>query len=106
VTHVVGDVRDRACLIIDDIVATGGTIVESVRALRAAGAQPGITVAASYGLFVEGALDTLARAGVRKVFVTDTVSQTVADRSRVQIVSVAPLLAAALRRFYDGWIDQ
>jgi ribose-phosphate pyrophosphokinase len=106
VTHVVGDVRDRACLIINDIIATGGTIAESVRALRAAGAQPDVMVAATHGLFVAGALDTLTRAGVQKVFVTDTASQTVANRSYVQIVSVAPLLAAALRRFMtDGSIS-
>jgi ribose-phosphate pyrophosphokinase len=40
VTHVVGDVRGKACLIVDDMISTGGTIAESVAALRAAGARP------------------------------------------------------------------
>lgn len=44
VTHLVGDVRDRPCLIVDDMIATGGTIMESVAALLEAGARPEITV--------------------------------------------------------------
>jgi phosphoribosylpyrophosphate synthetase len=48
VTHVVGDVRGKACLIVDDMISTGGTIAESVAALRAAGARPEITVAATH----------------------------------------------------------
>jgi ribose-phosphate pyrophosphokinase len=103
VTHLVGEVRDRACLIVDDMISTGGTIVESVEALVAAGARPAITVAATHGLLLEGARDKLSRAGVREVFVTDTVSVAEKDWPQLQVVSVAPLIAAAIRRFLvDG----
>jgi ribose-phosphate pyrophosphokinase len=103
VTHVVGDVRGRPCLIIDDMISTGGTIARAVEALLAAGAHPEITVAATHGLFVGEARARLGHEAVRRVLVTDTVAA--ADRAwpELQIVSVAPLLAAAIRRFQaDG----
>ena len=97
VTHVVGDVRDRACLIIDDMVSTGGTIAAGVTALLGAGARPEITVAATHGLFVGDAAARLDHEAIREVLVTDSVA---ADRPcpRRQIVSIAPLIAAAIRR--------
>jgi ribose-phosphate pyrophosphokinase len=63
-------------MIADDMISTGGTIAASVAALRAAGARPEITVAATHGLLLEGARDKLTRAGVREVLVTDTVPMT------------------------------
>lgn len=103
VTHLVGDVRDRACLIVDDMISTGGTIAESVKTLREAGARPEIIVAATHGLLLEGARDKLAHKAVREVLITDTVSATDKDWSKLRIVSVAPLIAAAIRRFlFDG----
>jgi ribose-phosphate pyrophosphokinase len=106
VTHVVGDVRDRACLIIDDMIATGGTIAETARVLRQSGAAPEFTVAATHGLFLEGAIEKLLNAGVRRVFVTDTISQSKVNQAQFHVVSVAPLLATALQRFMaDGSIS-
>ena len=64
-----GDVSDRPCLIIDDMTATGGTIAETVRALRKTGVPSNIMVAATHGVFVDGALDSLAEAGVQMVFI-------------------------------------
>lgn len=98
VTDITGDVRDRTCLIVDDMISTGGTIAEGIRALLAAGARADFTVAATHGVFVEGAYARLAEAGVRTVFVTDTIA--IADRAwpPLRVVSAAPLIAAALRR--------
>ena len=59
VTHVVGDVAGRACLIVDDIISTGGTVAASVAALLRAGARPEIIVAATHGLLLPGSRDKL-----------------------------------------------
>jgi ribose-phosphate pyrophosphokinase len=99
VTHVVGEVRDRACLVIDDMISTGGTILESIEALLKAGARPEITVAATHGLLLDGAFDKLSHEAVREVFVTDTVSMAGKDWPRLRVVSVGPLIAKAIRRF-------
>ena len=103
VTHVVGDVGDRACLIIDDMISTGGTMAESIEALLSAGARPEITIAATHGLLLEGARENLSHESVHEVFVTDTVALKDKDWSTLQVVSVAPLIGQAIRRFMtDG----
>jgi ribose-phosphate pyrophosphokinase len=99
VTHLVGDVRDRPCLIIDDMISTGGTIAEAVEALLKAGARPEITVAATHGVFVEGCRDKLSHKAVREVLVTDTVSVAAKDWPQLKVVSIAPVIAAAIQRF-------
>jgi ribose-phosphate pyrophosphokinase len=100
VTHLVGDVADRPCLIIDDMIATGGTLAESVEALLAGGARAEIYVAATHGLLLEGARENLSHEAIRAVYVTDTMSQ---HENRgwphLHVVSIAPLIAEAIRRF-------
>lgn len=103
VTHLVGDVEGRTCLIIDDIISTGGTLVEGVAALREAGAQDFI-VSATHALLLGDAMERLTAAGVREVNVTDSVP--VAPHERVRVTSVAPLLASVLHRIQrDGSLE-
>jgi len=99
-------VAGRPCLIVDDIVSTGGTVAESIRALLAVGARPEIVVAATHGVLLAGARDKLDQAGVREVWVTDTVPVDDKDWARVRVVSIAPVIAGALERFLaDGSIS-
>jgi ribose-phosphate pyrophosphokinase len=99
VTHIVGDVSRRACLIVDDMISTGGTVAESIAALLEAGARPGIIVSATHGLLLPGARAKLDQPAVREVVVTDTVA--VADRNwpQLRVVSLAPLIAGGHERF-------
>jgi ribose-phosphate pyrophosphokinase len=101
VTRLVGDVRDRPCLIIDDMISTGGTIAESVDALLEAGARPEIIVAATHGLLLHGAREKLSRPETREILVTDTVAPPAHSWPRLRVVSIAPLIASALRRFIN-----
>lgn len=101
VTRLVGDVRDRPCLIIDDMISTGGTIAESMDALLKAGARPEITVAATHGLLLHGVREKLERPEMREIIVTDTVAPPAHDWPRLRVVSIAPLIASALRRFIE-----
>jgi ribose-phosphate pyrophosphokinase len=102
VTHLVGDVRDRPCLIIDDMISTGGTIAESIEALLKAGARPEITIAATHGVFVEGCRDKLSHHAVREILVTDTISMVGQGWEQLKVVSVAPLIASAIGKFAAG----
>jgi ribose-phosphate pyrophosphokinase len=85
-------------VIVDDMITTGGTIAESVRALTSAGARPEFIVAATHGVFVHGAYAKLGDAGVRTVLVTDTIA--ISDRAwaPLRVVSIAPLIASAMQR--------
>jgi ribose-phosphate pyrophosphokinase len=96
VTHVVGDVRGRPCLIIDDMISTGGTIAESARALAAAGATSEFVVAATHGLLLDGACNRMAAAGVARVFVTDSVATPDRRCRHAQVVTIARLIAATI----------
>lgn len=103
VTHVVGDVRGRPCLVVDDIISTGGTLATGIDALLDAGALPEITIAATHGLLVGDARENLSRSGIRDVFVTNTVSIAGKAWPGLHVVSVAPLIATAVQRFLaDG----
>jgi ribose-phosphate pyrophosphokinase len=103
VVQVVGHVSERPCLVVDDMIATGGTIAESISALLAAGARPEVTVAATHGLFVGGAREKLNHPALREVLVTDTVCPFQGEWSQLHVVSIAPLIATAVRRLVsDG----
>jgi ribose-phosphate pyrophosphokinase len=103
VTHLVGDVRDRPCLIVDDMISTGGTIAEAIEALLESGARPEITVAATHGLLLAGAREKLSHEAVRELLVTDTVPVAMDGWPQLRVISVAPLLARALKRLMaDG----
>jgi ribose-phosphate pyrophosphokinase len=96
VTHVIGDVSNRACLIIDDMITTGATVSESVRALLAAGARPEFIVATTHGLFRAGARAKLEHPSVRAVYTTDAVPIAEKGWTKLHVVSIAPLIANAL----------
>jgi ribose-phosphate pyrophosphokinase len=98
VTQVVSDVRDRPCLIIYDMISTGGTIARAVRALLAAGARPEIAVAATHGLFVGEARAMLDQEAIREIFVTDSLPLNDPSWPHLNVVSIAPLIATAIRR--------
>ncbi|HEX7174345.1 MAG TPA: ribose-phosphate pyrophosphokinase [Pyrinomonadaceae bacterium] len=100
VTHIVGDVKDRACLIIDDMISTGGTIAKSVEALVGAGARPEFIVAATHGLFVGQARRKLSGGAIKEIVVTDTVAVDTEGWPGLRVVSVAPLVAAAMRKSF------
>jgi ribose-phosphate pyrophosphokinase len=98
VTQVIGDVRDRPCVIVDDMITTGGTIAEAARALRAHGARDGLMVVASHGLLVSGAAERLRGAGVSEVLVSDSIAAESDGALPVTRAGIASLLADVVRR--------
>jgi ribose-phosphate pyrophosphokinase len=96
VLRVVGEVRDRPCVIIDDMISTGGTISRSIAALLEAGARPEIYVVATHGLLLPGAREKLSHDSVCGLLVTDTVP--VEPWPGMSVISIAPLIAGAIER--------
>jgi ribose-phosphate pyrophosphokinase len=95
---VIGDVRGRLPLIVDDMLSTGATIEAAVGALRAAGAQEPTSVVVTHPLLVGRAREVIEALPLGRIVVTDTVSADPPAFPRVEICSVAPLLATAIRR--------
>jgi ribose-phosphate pyrophosphokinase len=102
VTHLVGDVRGRSCLVVDDMISTGGTIAEAIERLVQEGARPGVFVAATHGLLVTGARARLSSESVAGVFVTDSIEQPFERWPGLHTVSVASLVAEAIHRVTSG----
>jgi ribose-phosphate pyrophosphokinase len=96
VVKIAGEVRDRPCIIVDDMITTGETIDQAVTALIKAGARPEFRVVATHGVLVNGARLRLSRPGIVEVMVTDSVAPHEANWPELHVVSVAPLLASAI----------
>jgi len=88
-----GEVEGRRCLIVDDMVTTGGTVVEAIRVLREAGAEAPFTLAATHPLLVGDALRLLPEAGVERLVTTDSVPQQCPRPDWIDLCSLAPLVA-------------
>lgn len=102
VRRVIGEVKDRRPIIVDDMITTGGTIEQAVDALLAAEAKPEIMVAATHGLLVGKAMERLANPAITEVVVTDTVPVPPEKRiPKLHILSMAGLLAEAARRLNE-----
>jgi len=101
--RVVGDVEGRTCILIDDMIDTGGTIASAVQVLHDAGATD-VIIAATHGVLSGPATERLSTCGAREVIVTNTLPIG-EDKQFLQltVLSIAPLLASAIRAvFEDG----
>ncbi len=101
ITHVIGEVDGRDCIMLDDMIDTAGSVVEGAKALKAKGARR-IYAAATHGLFSPPAYERLAVSPIERVIVTNSLplSSEVLDGT-LQVLSVAPLIAHAIQNVYD-----
>jgi ribose-phosphate pyrophosphokinase len=103
VNEIVGRVRGRVCLLVDDMIDTGGTIVKAAEALKANGAER-VIVAATHAIFSEPAVERLQAEVIDSVVVTDTIPIPPEKRfPTLTVLPIAPLLARAIHEvFEDG----
>ena len=102
--ELVGQVRGRTAVIVDDMISTGRTIEAAMRVLESHGAAPAPTVVATHGPLVAGAIDRIARLDVRGVYLTDTLP--VAEAETLHVCTVSALLADAIDRLtHDRPLD-
>jgi ribose-phosphate pyrophosphokinase len=101
--RVVGEVRGRICVLVDDMIDTGGTIVKATDALMKEGAA-GVVIAATHAILSDPAVDRLKNSPAAEVVVTNTLPIP-ADRhfDKLTCLSIAPLISRAIREvFEDG----
>jgi ribose-phosphate pyrophosphokinase len=103
VHEVVGEVKDRVCVLVDDMVDTGGTICAAADALFANGAAD-VIVAATHGILSNPAADRLKNSKVSEFVFTNTLpTPSQLDLDKITVLSIAPTIASAVREvFEDG----
>jgi ribose-phosphate pyrophosphokinase len=101
VNEVVGDVEGRICVVVDDMIDTGGTIVKAAEALFENGAAE-VLVASTHGIFSGPAADRLKNSRISEVVTTNTLP--ISDDKqfdKLTVLSIAPLIARAIREVFD-----
>jgi ribose-phosphate pyrophosphokinase len=98
VKDVIGDVSGRTCILFDDIIDTGSSLLPAKEALLKHGANPDIYAAATHGLFSGPGIERLTAAGFAKVMITDSIPNDPATFPGLTILPIAPTLAEVIRR--------
>ena len=99
--HVIGEVEGKRCVLVDDMISTGGTIAEAANALRNHGARE-VHVCATHAVFCGPAKERLEGAKLASIVVTDTIPQGDATPKGVTTLSVGDLLGDAILRIHQG----
>jgi ribose-phosphate pyrophosphokinase len=99
VMNIIGDVSGQSCLLIDDIVDSGGTLVNAAEALLKAGAKE-VSAYITHGVLSEGASERIAASKLKELVITDSIEETQAQRDAANIrrIPIAPLIGEAIAR--------
>jgi ribose-phosphate pyrophosphokinase len=101
ITHVIGEVEGKTCIVADDMIDTAGSIAEGAKALINQGAKV-IYVAATHGIFSPPAFERIEAAPIQELVVTNTLPVAVERRhGKLHVLSVAPLFAHAIQNVYE-----
>lgn len=103
VMHIIGDVKDRTCILVDDIVDSGGTLCNAAEALKNAGAKS-VHAYITHGVLSGGAVSRVSSSPLESMVITDSILGTEAVRvaSNIKQISIAPLMGEAIERISDA----
>ncbi len=102
VMNIIGDVKGRRCILVDDIVDSAGTLCNAAVALKAAGATS-VSAYVTHGVLSGGAVSRVTASPLEKMIITDSIQATEAVRvsGNIEQLSIAPLIAEAIRRISE-----
>ncbi len=102
VMNIIGEVAGRNCIMIDDIVDSGGTLCNAAEALRSAGAT-GVVAYITHGVLSGGAVARIDASALEELVITDSIlpSAPASEASHIRILTIAPLIGEAVRRIAD-----
>jgi ribose-phosphate pyrophosphokinase len=103
VMNIIGDVKGKNCIIVDDIIDSGGTIINAVEALKKAGAID-VYVFITHAVLSNNAAELIKKSKIKKLIITDTIdnSSKVKNNSKIEVISIAPLMAEAINRISNS----
>ena len=103
VMNVIGDVKDQTCIIVDDIIDSGGTIVNAAKALKEKGAKD-VYVYITHAVLSGEAIQRIERSNIKKLITTDTIdnSKKITKSKKIEIISLAPMISEAMKRIANS----
>jgi ribose-phosphate pyrophosphokinase len=103
VMHIIGDVEGKAAIVVDDMIDTGGTLIQGMESLKDAGAGP-LLACATHPVFSGKAIQRLLDSPIESIVVTDTIplSDEARNCSKIVQLSIDELLAEAINRIHDN----
>jgi len=102
VMHVIGDVKDKECILFDDMVDTAGSLCGAAKAIIEVGGAKKVYACASHGVLSGPAIDRLEASAIEELALLDTIpAHPEAARARIRYLTVAPLFAEAIERTYQ-----
>ena len=102
VSHLIGELKNREVLIIDDMIDTAGTTINAAEAAFQKGANS-VTAVATHGVLSGNAIDKLNKSKIKKIIITDTIGISKRNKiDKIKIVSVANLFGEAVNRIHNG----
>ena len=103
VMNVIGDVNNKTCIIVDDIIDSGGTIVNAAKILKEKGAKD-VHVYVSHGVLSGGAVDKIKNSKIKNLVITDTIdnSKKVQKVKNIEILSISNLVGEAIKRISNS----
>ncbi|KAI4453450.1 ribose-phosphate diphosphokinase family member [Holotrichia oblita] len=101
VMHVIGDVKDKNCLMLDDMIDTAGTIVQGAKALKEIGGAKNVFACCTHAVLSGPAIERLEKSIIEKIFILNTIEMPEHKRiPKIQEISVAPIFAEAISNIY------
>ena len=103
VMNIIGTVKDQSCIIVDDIIDSGGTIVNAAEALIKAGAKE-VFVFITHPVLSGNAVEKINKSSIKKLYITDSiqVNESVKKSEKIKILTIAPLMAEAMKRISNS----
>ena len=103
VMRIIGNVQNKECIIVDDIIDSGGTIINAVDALIKEGAK-NVYVFVTHAVLSGEAINKIKKSKINKLIITDSIDNTkkIKNVSKIQVLSIAPLMAEAIKRISNS----
>ncbi len=103
VMNIIGNVKGKTCIIVDDIIDSGGTIVNAVDALKKSGATD-VYVFITHAVLSGEAVNKIKKSNIKKLIITDSInnSKKIKNNKKIEVLSIAPLMAEAIKRIANS----
>ena len=103
VMNVIGDVTDQTCIIVDDIIDSGGTIVNAAKALKARGAKE-VYVYITHGVLTGEAVKKIKNSVIKSLVITDTIDngQKTRNVKNIEVLPISSLMGEAIKRISNS----